>query len=130
MIFEMSRQVSIFIFSLLSGMLVGTFFDAYRVIRGFQEPGKIITIIQDFLFWILTGIMIFTFIMYTNYAYMSFNVFVYDALGLFLYFKIFSHLVILGYNKILNWVLTIFRIIFYYLSYPTRVVFEKLRKKI
>ncbi len=120
----------LFIFSLLSGMLVGVFFDADRVIRGFEEPGRIVTFIQDLLFWVLTGILIFIFMMNTNYAYMSFNVFVYNGLGLLIYFKILSRVFILGCNKILNFFLTFFRIILYYLFYPIRIVFEKIRKKI
>lgn len=130
MIFNMSKQVTLFIFSLLSGMLVGVFFDAYRVIRGFEEPGRVITIVQDLLFWVLTGIMIFVFMMYTSFAYMSFNVFAYNGLGLLVYFKIFSSVFILGYNKIINFVVGLFRVVFYYLFYPIRIIFEKIRKKL
>ncbi|MFR1709924.1 MAG: spore cortex biosynthesis protein YabQ [Clostridium sp.] len=130
MIFDMGRQITLFIFSLFSGMLVGIFFDVYRVIRGFEEPGTVITAIQDLLFWILTGIIVFIFMMYTNYAYMSFNVFVYNGIGLFVYFKLFSHIFLLGYGKILNAILTIFRVMFYYLFYPIRIIFHKIIKKI
>jgi spore cortex biosynthesis protein YabQ len=130
MIFDMSRQITLFIFSLLSGMLVGIFFDVYRVLRGFEEPGTMITAIQDMLFWILTGIIVFIFMMYTNYAYMSFNVFVYNGIGLIIYLKLFSHVFILGYGKILNAILAIFRVIFYYLFYPIRIIFHKIIKKI
>jgi len=130
MIFDMGRQIALFIFSLLSGMLVGIFFDVYRVIRGFEEPGTIITAIQDMLFWILTGIIVFIFMMYTNYAYMSFNVFVYNLIGLFIYFKLFSNIVILAYGSILNAILTFFRVIFYYIFYPIRIIFSKITKKI
>jgi len=129
MIFDMGRQITLFIFSLLSGMLVGIFFDVYRVIRGFEQPGIIITAIQDLLFWILTGIIVFIFMMYTNYAYMSFNVFVYNGIGLFIYFKLFSHIFLLGYGKILNAILAIFRVTFYYLFYPIRIIFHKIIKK-
>lgn len=130
MIFDMSRQITLFIFSLLSGMLVGIFFDVYRVIRGFEEPGTMITAIQDMLFWILTGIIVFIFMMYTNYAYMSFNVFAYNGIGLIIYLKLFSNVFILGYRKILNAILAIFRVIFYYLFYPIRIIFHKIIKKI
>lgn len=129
MIFDMGRQITLFIFSLLSGMLVGIFFDVYRVIRGFEQPGIIITAIQDLLFWILTGIIVFIFMMYTNYAYMSFNVFVYNGIGLFIYFKLFSHIFLLGYGKVLNAILAIFRVTFYYLFYPIRIIFHKIIKK-
>ncbi|MEG1256933.1 spore cortex biosynthesis protein YabQ [Clostridium sp.] len=125
----MSRQVTLFLFSLLSGMLVGVFFDIYRVIRGIEEPGRFITAIQDLLFWILTGIIIFIFMMYTNYAYMNFNVFVYNGIGLFFYFKLFSRGFIFGYSKIIKFISSAIRIIFYYFFYPLRIIFHKIRKK-
>lgn len=130
MIFDMSRQVTLFIFSLLSGMAVGVLFDFYRVIRGFEEPGKVITAIQDILFWILTGVLIFLFMMYTNYAYMSFNVFMYNGIGLILYFKIFSKYAIKLWDKVFSAVMTIIRLMINWVFYPLRIIFHKLRKKI
>ncbi|MEG0132868.1 MAG: spore cortex biosynthesis protein YabQ [Clostridium sp.] len=130
MVFDMSRQVTLFIFSLFSGMLIGVVYDLYRVIRGLEEPGKIVTVIQDILFWILTGIVVFIFMMYTNYAYMNFNVFIYNGIGLFFYSKIFSKVFIFSYEKILKFFLAAVRIIFYRLSYPIRIIFHKNKKNI
>ncbi len=129
MIFDMSRQVTLFIFSLLSGMTVGVLFDFYRVIRGFEDPGKVITAIQDILFWILTGVLIFLFMMYTNYAYMSFNVLMYNCIGLFLYFKLFSCYAVKLWDKVFNVIMTIIRVIINWVFYPLRIIFHKLRKK-
>lgn len=129
MIFDMNRQITLFIFSLINGMAVGVLYDFYRVIRGFEEPGKIITAIQDILFWILTGILIFILMMYTNYAYMSFNVFVYNGLGIILYFKLMSRRVILIWGRVIESILTIVRVISNWLFYPLRIIFHKLRKK-
>lgn len=129
MIFDMDRQITLFIFSLINGMAVGVLYDFYRVIRGFEEPGKIITAIQDMLFWILTGILIFILMMYTNYAYMSFNVFLYNGLGLVLYFKLISRRAILVCDRIIEFMITIIRIVFNWLFYPLRIIFHKLRKK-
>lgn len=129
MIFDMNRQVVLFVFSLLTGMTVGISYDFYRVIRGFQEPGKVITAIQDILFWILTGIIVFILMMQTNYAFMNFNVFVYNAIGVILYFKIFSEHVITMWKGTLDFGITIIRIISSWLFYPLRIVFHKLRKK-
>lgn len=129
MIFDMNRQITLFILSLINGLAVGVLYDLYRVIRGFEEPGKIITAIQDILFWTLTGILIFILMMYTNYAYMSFNVFIYNGIGLILYFKLISRQVITVWGKIIDFVITIFRISTNWLFYPLRIIFRKLRKK-
>lgn len=129
MIFDMDRQITLFIFSLINGMAVGVLYDFYRVIRGFEEPGKIITAIQDMLFWVLTGILIFILMMYTNYAYMSFNVFLYNGLGLLLYFRLISRHAILVCDRVIELMVTVIRIVFNWLFYPLRIIFHKLRKK-
>ena len=129
MIFDMHRQVTLFIFSLFSGMLIGVLFDIYRILRGIEEPGDIITLIEDLLFWIFTGILVFIFMMYTNYAYLSFNIFVYNGLGLIIYLKLFSKLFIRVFNKIFKGLLTIIRVVFYYIFYPIRMIFYGIIKK-
>lgn len=129
MIFDMNTQVTLFIYSIISGMTVGAFFDFYRVIRGFEEPGKVITAFQDILFWILTGIVIFIFMLYTNNAYMSFNVFMYNGLGLLIYFKFISRNAISIWQWIIELLFTVIRIIANWLFYPLRIIFHKLKKK-
>lgn len=129
MIFDMDKQITLFFFSVINGMAIGVLYDFYRVIRGFEEPGKIITALQDILFWILTGIIIFILMLYTNYAYMSFNVFLYNGLGLVLYFKILSKHTITIVDKLIDLIVTVIRITFNWLFYPLRIIFHKLRKK-
>lgn len=129
MIFDMDKQITLFFFSIINGMAIGVLYDFYRVIRGFEEPGKIITALQDILFWILTGIIIFILMLYTNYAYMSFNVFLYNGLGLVLYFKILSKRTITIVDKLIDLIVTVIRITFNWLFYPLRIIFHKLRKK-
>lgn len=129
MIFTMHQQINLFIFSIFSGVLLGIFFDCYRIIRGFENPNRLITAIEDILFWILAGILIFIFMMYTNYAYISFNVFIYGIMGLFLYFKLFSTLFIKIVYNIIVIMLKIARLLIYRATYPFRIIFYKLTEK-
>ncbi|GAA0126281.1 spore cortex biosynthesis protein YabQ [Clostridium senegalense] len=130
MLFTMERQVSLLIFSILSGMLIGVLFDIYRIIRGFEDVGKIITTIQDVLFWIATGSIVFLFMMYTNYAYMDFNIFIYIALGLFVYIKFISRTFIDMLRQVMCGISTFIRRIFYILSYPVRICLNRVKGKI
>jgi len=108
----MEQQIILFVFSLLSGVLIGVLFDIYRIIRGFEDVGAIITIIQDILFWIATGFIVFIFMMYTSYAYMSFNVFVYVSIGLFVYIKLISKIFINVLHNVLVAIGKVLRVIF------------------
>ena len=60
-------QFSIILYALLAGILTGLMFDLYRIIRGSKIP-KAIIVVEDTLFWILAAMVIFTFLLYTNYA--------------------------------------------------------------
>jgi spore cortex biosynthesis protein YabQ len=122
----MEQQIILFVFSLLSGVLIGILFDIYRIIRGFEDVGAIITIIQDVLFWIATGFIVFVFMMYTSYAYMSFNVFVYVSIGLFVYIKLISKIFINVLHNVLLAIGKVLRVIFNTLSYPVRFCLYKI----
>jgi len=122
----MEQQIILFVFSLLSGVLIGVLFDIYRIIRGFEDVGAIITIIQDILFWIATGFIVFIFMMYTSYAYMSFNVFVYVSIGLFVYIKLISKIFINVLHNVLVAIGKVLRVIFNTLSYPVRFCLYKI----
>ncbi|WP_242859770.1 spore cortex biosynthesis protein YabQ [Clostridium argentinense] len=122
----MEQQIILFVFSLLSGVLIGVLFDIYRIIRGVEDVGAIITIIQDILFWIATGFIVFIFMMYTSYAYMSFNVFVYVSIGLFVYIKLISKIFINVLHNVLVAIGKVLRVIFNTLSYPVRFCLYKI----
>ena len=82
-------QFDIVLYSLLAGLLTGMLFDGYRIIRGVKIP-KFIVMFEDILFWILTAAVVFTFLLYTNYAFLGPYVYVFLIIALSLYFKIIS----------------------------------------
>ena len=88
MIISINHQVKLLVFSLASGMITGVLFDIYRIIRGLENPNRVITFIEDTLFWILTGILVFVFLLYTNYAYVGFYVYLFIAIGIYLYMNL------------------------------------------
>ena len=60
-------QFSIILYALLAGILTGLMFDLYRIIRGSKVP-KALIVIEDTLFWILAAMIVFAFLLYTNYV--------------------------------------------------------------
>lgn len=45
--------------SILSGLAIGIFYDLYRIFRRFSKPSKIMSYIEDFLFWMIIGFIFF-----------------------------------------------------------------------
>jgi spore cortex biosynthesis protein YabQ len=90
MVITIKTQFGLILYSLSAGVLTGILFDIYRIIRGIKSPNKIITFIEDILFWILTAIIIFTFLLYTHSTYLSAYVYLCILLGVYLYIKLIS----------------------------------------
>ena len=67
---DTNMQFSIILYALLAGILTGLMFDLYRIIRGSKVP-KIIIVVEDILFWGLSAMVVFTFLLYTNYAFLG-----------------------------------------------------------
>ena len=55
---DVSVQLYSLIIYLISGMGIGILFDIFRILRKSFKTSDIITYIEDFLFWILTGIFL------------------------------------------------------------------------
>ena len=120
---ELRVQLNIVIYSLLAGLLTGTFFDAYRVIRG-SNINKIVMWIEDLLFWVLCAVIIFTFLLYFNYAFLGIYVYMFMFLSLLIYFKIVK------IEKIIKMeLLKVIRILFKNVIYPFKIILEKMEEK-
>lgn len=92
MIISLNTQINLLIYSFIAGMIIGVLFDMYRLMRGISNPKKALTIIEDILFGILAAIIVFIFLLYTNYVYTGFYVYMWIALGIYIYFKFISRL--------------------------------------
>ncbi|SKA78723.1 spore cortex biosynthesis protein YabQ [Clostridium sp. USBA 49] len=129
MLFPLSMQINILIFSILAGVITGMLFDLYRIFRGFEDPNKVLTFIEDTLFWIFTSIVVFIFLLITNYAYI--RVYVYGAIiiGIILYMVIISNIFIKFQYKFLTIISKIFRISINFIFYPFKIIFYNLKRK-
>lgn len=121
-------QLDIIFYTFLSGILVGILFDEYRIIRG-SNTIKIISIIEDILFWILTAIIIFIFLLYNSYAFLGMYVYVFMIISLNLYFKFISKYIIIVEKFIGKIIIKVLRIIFKHLIYPIKLFMLKVRNK-
>lgn len=129
MLISINHQVKLLVFSLMSGIMTGVLFDIYRIIRGFENPNKVITFIEDTLFWILTGIIVFVFLLYTNYAYIGFYVYVFIVLGTYFYIKLISNAFITIQYKFLKGLGKFLRILKNNIVFPIEVIIYKIRRK-
>ncbi len=127
MIMTLLIQFKIILFSLIAGMLTGLLFDNYRIFRGFNTC-KVVLIIEDLLFWTLCALIIFVFLLYTNYAFMGFYVYLYIAIGVLIYLKFISYAFIKIQSSIVKSIIKFIRILFNFITYPIKIIFYKGKK--
>ena len=125
---ELNMQIDIVVYSLLAGVIIGILFDGYRVIRGVKIP-KIIIVIEDILFWVLCTCITFTFLLYTNYAFLGPYVYIFIFIALALYFKLLSRFVVTSEKTIGKIICKVFRVGMKTFFYPFRVISEKMGSK-
>lgn len=121
-------QFSIILYALLAGILTGLMFDLYRIIRGSKVP-KAVIVIEDTLFWVLAAMVIFAFLLYTNFAFLGPYVYIFMLISLAIYMKFISNKCINFELYVVNAVGKVFRIIFKNISYPFKIIFHNITGK-
>ena len=121
-------QFSIILYALLTGILNGLMFDLYRIIRGSKVP-KVVIVIEDTLFWVLAAMVIFAFLLYTNFAFLGSYVYIFMLISLAIYMKFISNKCINFELYVVNAVGKVFRIIFKNISYPFKIIFHNITGK-
>lgn len=121
-------QFDIVIYSILSGILAGILFDLYNIIRGVKIP-KIIIIIEDILFWILAAIIVFTFLLYMNYAFLGPYVYIFMILTLIIYLRVISPIVLKIEIYIISKIGWFIRILLKNLVYPIKIIYYSISGK-
>lgn len=129
MVISINQQIGLVIFSIIAGMITGVLFDLYRLIRGANSINKIITFIEDTLFWIFTGVIVFIFLLYMNYAYISMYVYLWIVVGVYLYIRSLSKIFIQSQCKIFKFLGKIFRVLKNILLYPLEIMFYNVKIK-
>lgn len=129
MLSTISTQFNLIVFSILAGVITGVLFDLYRVFRGLECPNKFVTFIEDTLFWILTGIIVFIFLLRTNYAYMREYVYIAIAAGILIYMVLISKYFIKVQYKVIRTVTKFIRISVNFLFYPLQLLVYSIKRK-
>ena len=124
----LNMQISLVIYSLIGGIITGVLFDIYRGIRGLNSI-KILTIIQDILFCILIALIVFTFLLYSNYAFLTPYVYMFIIIAILLYFKFISKYFYASGIAISRLFYKLIRIFIKNILYPLKIIAYKITDK-
>lgn len=124
----LNMQINLVICSLIGGVITGILFDIYRGIRGLNSI-KILTIIEDMLFCVLIALVVFTFLLYTNYAFLTPYVYIFIIMAIILYFKFISKYFYSSEMLIAKLSYKLIRILLKNLLYPLKIIAYKITDK-
>ena len=85
-----NNQAYIFLIFTLDGFIIGLLFDIFRILRKSIKTPNFVTYIEDFIFWILTGLLVLYSMFITNNGEIRFFMFLGICIGIVLYILIIS----------------------------------------
>lgn len=121
-------QAHLFYIFILTGILLGVLFDVFRILRKSFKTSDLITYIEDVVFWILAGFLLFYTVYKFNNGEIRSYVFLGIALGLTAYLIIFSKIFIKINVTIIVSVKNICIQITRFILYPLKLILNLLRK--
>lgn len=101
------EEVSIFIEAAWQGMLIAVCYDALRILRRIIKHKDIIVNIEDYIFWVVVGIAVFSMIFQNNDGVVRGYIFLALLTGAYTYHKSISSFLVRYISKILNFVITL-----------------------
>ncbi len=124
MIDPVYSQIKVLLIFSISGALIGTVFDIFRIQRKIIKTHDIITYIQDALFWIISSIiLIITVVRYTNGEIRS-----YMALGLFIGVCVYFLLISKYFIKLALYIASFIKKVMSFLLYPLKKIYKLIKK--
>lgn len=92
-------QFNSFLILFLAGMILGGFFDFYRVFRSTIRVNQVIDNLGDLLFWLVALLLLGPLFYWSNWLELRFYVWLALGAGLLFYFTVFSPKLIKAYLK-------------------------------
>ncbi|WP_408646597.1 spore cortex biosynthesis protein YabQ [Vallitalea okinawensis] len=121
-----SEQALTFILTVLTGCLLGLVYDLIRIIRRIIRHNNIAMNMEDFLFFILCGFVVFLILFNDNYGEIRFFSLIGATLGTIIYFFSLSSMIVeLGTRLILK-LLMFLNLIINVILYPIKLVLNVL----
>ncbi|MBQ3415797.1 MAG: spore cortex biosynthesis protein YabQ [Clostridia bacterium] len=132
------NQAYLFLIFVLNGILIGFTFDFFRILRISFKTKDFVTYLEDFLFWVITGIILIYSIFVFNNGEIRFFMFLGVMIGVLLYILLISKYIIkvnvslISFiKKILKIPINLFiRIIKFLFIKPISFIIINIRKKI
>lgn len=115
-------ELHVFLATVYGGLIIGFLYDLYRIFRYFSRPKKIVTFIEDFIFWIIVTLISITILLISNYGELRGYVFIGFISGAIIYNRLLSKLVIYTLVYFVKMIVRVFKYILNIVLIPFRLI--------
>lgn len=117
-----ASQAYIFLWSVVGGIAIAFIYDLFRIRRKAVKAGNFFTYLEDLFYWLIVAVIIFAIIFFSNDGELRGYNFIGTALGVILYILLFSKAVMSSALFIINIVTKIFKLVWFVVSYPVKII--------
>ena len=96
---SIASQVMVFVYSLALGVLLGVTYDVFRIIRMIINSKNIAVFIQDVLYFIISGVITFLFVLGVNSGNSRFYILAGEGIGWIIYHVTLGEIIYKCSNK-------------------------------
>lgn len=121
-------QLYSFVIYMISGMIIGIFFDIFRILRKSFKTSDIITYIEDIIFWICSGIFLLFVLFKFNNGEIRSYIIIGLLLGILIYMLTISKYFIKINVTIITFIKNIIIKVINVILYPFKIIFKIVKK--
>jgi spore cortex biosynthesis protein YabQ len=127
LLISVNNQVIIFLYSIIAGIIIAFIYDLFRIKRKKIKSRAFVTYLEDFVYWLIVAIIMFSSFYISNDGEMRGYIFFGTIIGLIFYVLFLSKIVITVSMAILNLLTRIFVFVWKVATYPIRIIFRILK---
>lgn len=128
--FNIRGETIVFLASINTGLIAGMIYDVYRVFRYYSKPKKILSFIEDLIFWLLISIVFFFTLIKTTEGVIRGFLFFGFLLGLGIYFKLISKYIFIIIKGIIRLILDLINEILKVITFPYKKLKNFTKKRV
>lgn len=121
---SIGNQAYIFLYSVLSGMLIAFIYDVFRIKRKAIKTGNIGIYFEDLIYWVIVATIMFGMVYLSNDGEIRGYIFIGVVIGISLYVLVFSKIIIKTALIIIRLIYKISKFVWKILSFPIIVLLK------
>lgn len=123
---SVDNQAQIFLYTVLGGALIAFIYDIFRIKRKAIRTGKLMTYLEDFLYWIIVALVMFGVVYYSNDGEIRGYLFIGTLIGAVLYILLLSKIVVGSSMLVIRFLTRVVKTIGFVITYPIRLLLKLL----